>query len=257
MRAGASGGALLGWGAEVIEDFGDDSGVGEEGEHAQKGGGAGVLSACGVSGTDTVIGETGSPVDPGGAGRSGRRRDRSNPKTGRLAKTLLPISPTISPLLGDAVRRPTGGPRGLAPPVGRWQRPQCIPGRTLVVQRRSRGPVHRWCGGIGSVVMKTGRPTCPIIRSSQVKLRRRRRRTGVGAPGAQGPPAEPDRRAQRHRPHRLRRPGRAPRQVQQGPAPARPTREARRGSDVPRVAADHPPQRGEPHVGVVTGPKST
>ena len=28
MRAGASGGALLGWGAEVIEDFGNDGGVG-------------------------------------------------------------------------------------------------------------------------------------------------------------------------------------------------------------------------------------
>ena len=32
---------------------------------------------------------------------------------------------------------------GRAPPtVGRWQRPQRIPGRTLVVQRWSRGPMH-------------------------------------------------------------------------------------------------------------------
>jgi len=38
MRAGARVGALLGWGMEVVEDFNDYSGVGEEGEHAQKGG---------------------------------------------------------------------------------------------------------------------------------------------------------------------------------------------------------------------------
>ena len=111
-------GGRQGWRAagqmEVVEDLDDNSGVGERNASTRRrvahfgqtrastwserlswwaqevrwrfGGGAGAVGESGphwdggVSGTNTVIGETGSPIDPGGSGRSGRMRER-------LAKT--------------------------------------------------------------------------------------------------------------------------------------------------------------------------